>query len=310
MQKARLDELQAVIKIARRNSNNLSYADNTTLMAESEEELKNLLMRVKEQSEKASLKLHIKKAKIIASCPITSWQTEGEKVEAVTDFLFLGSEITVDGDCRHEIRRWLFLGQESYDKLDSVLKSKDITLLTKVLIVKAMIFPVVMSRCESWTVKKAEHWTIDAFKQRYWRRLLESLESKEIKAANLQGNQPWVLFGRTDAEALTHWPPDVNCWLIGKDPDAGEDWRQKEKRVTEDEIAGWHHRWNGHELEQTPGDGEGQRGLVCCSPWGHKESDMTWRLNNNTCLIFPTCLIPLGVYCPLVLYSFLSTDLL
>ena len=153
MWNARLDELRAGIQIARRNSNNLRYADDTTLMAQSEKELKNLLMRVKEQSGKASLKLHIKKTKTIGSCPITSWQIEGEKVEVVTDFLFLGSEITVDGDCRHEIRRWLFPGRKAMTNVDSVLKSKDIALLTKVFIVKAMIFPVVMYRCESWRVK-------------------------------------------------------------------------------------------------------------------------------------------------------------
>ena len=140
MWNARLDELQAGIKISRRNSNNLRYADDTTLMAESEEKLKNLLMSVKEQSEKASLKLHIKKTKTIASCPITSWQIEGVKVEAVTDLFFLGSEITVDGDCRHEIKRRLFLGRKAMANLDSVLKSKDITLLTKDHIVKAIVF--------------------------------------------------------------------------------------------------------------------------------------------------------------------------
>ena len=156
MWNARLDELQAGIKISRRNSNNLRYADDTTLMAESEEKLKNLLMSVKEQSEKASLKLHIKKTKTIASCPITSWQIEGVKVEAVTDLFFLGSEITVDGDCRHEIKRRLFLGRKAMANLDSVLKSKDITSPVKVCIVKAMVFPVDMCDSESWITKKAK----------------------------------------------------------------------------------------------------------------------------------------------------------
>ena len=140
MQNAKLDELQAGIKIARRNINNLRYVDDTILMAESEEELKSLLMRVKEKSEKSGLKLNIQKTKIMASGPNTSWQIEGGKVEAVTDFIFLGSKITVDGDCSYEIRRQLFLGKKAMTNLDSVLKSKDITLLTKVHIVKAMVF--------------------------------------------------------------------------------------------------------------------------------------------------------------------------
>ena len=157
MQNARLDESQTGIKIAGRNINNLRYADDITLMAESEEELKSLLMRVKEESEKAGLKLNIKKTKIMASSPITSWQIDGEKLETVTDFIFLGSKITVDGDYSHEIKRCLFLGRKAMTNLDSVLKSRDISLLTKVHIIKAMVFPVVMHGCESWTIKKAEH---------------------------------------------------------------------------------------------------------------------------------------------------------
>ena len=145
--------------------------DNTTLMEENKVELKTLLMRMKEESETTSLKLNIKKTKIMASGPITSWQIEGEKVEVVTDFLFLGSKITVNGDWSHEIR-WLLLGRKGMTNLDVVLKSKDITLLTKVCIVKAMVFPVVMYSCESWTVKKAEHQRIDAFQLWCWRRLL------------------------------------------------------------------------------------------------------------------------------------------
>ena len=132
-------------------------ADDTTLMAESEEELKSLLMKVKEESEKAGLKLNIQKAKIMASCPITSWQIEGEKVETVTNFIFLGSKITVDGDCSHEIKRCLLLGRKGITNLDSILKTRDNIFLTKVHIVKAMVFPAVMYRCESWTIKKAEH---------------------------------------------------------------------------------------------------------------------------------------------------------
>ena len=157
MQNARLDEAQAGIKIAGRNINNLRYADDTTLMAESEEELKDLLMKVKEESEKAGLKLNIQKTKIMASGPITTWQIEEGKVEAVTDFIFLGFKITADGNCSHEIKRCLLLGRKAMTNLDSILKSRDITLLTKVHIVKAMVFPVGMYGCESWTMKKAEH---------------------------------------------------------------------------------------------------------------------------------------------------------
>ena len=156
MQNARLDEAQAGIKIARRNINNLRYTDNTTLMAESEEELKSLLMKVKEESEKVGLKLNIQKTKIIASGPITSWQIDGEKVETVVEFIFLGSKITADGDCSHEIKRCLLLGRQVMPNLDSIFKSRDITLPTKVRLVKAMVFPLVMYGCESWTVKKAE----------------------------------------------------------------------------------------------------------------------------------------------------------
>ena len=166
MRNAGLDELQARIKTVRRNINNLRYADDTTIMAESEGELKSLLMKVRKESEKASLKLNIKKRKrktyIMASGCITSWQIEDGKVEAMTDFLFLGSKITADGDCSHEIR-CILLGRKAMTNLDSLLKSKDITLPAKVYIVKSMVFPVVMYRCESWTIKKAECQRIDAF---------------------------------------------------------------------------------------------------------------------------------------------------
>ena len=171
MRNAGLDEAQAWIKIAGRNIS-LRYADDTTLMTESEEELKSLLKRVKEESEKTGLKFSIQKTKIMASSPITSWQIEGKKVEAMTNFMFLGSKITVDGDWTHEIKRPLFLGRRAMTNLDSVLKSRDITLPTKVCIVKAIVFPVVMYGCESWTVRKAECWGTDAFKLWCWRRLL------------------------------------------------------------------------------------------------------------------------------------------
>ena len=157
MRNAGLEETQAGIKIAGRNINNLRYADDITLMAESEEELKSLLMKVNEESEKVVLKLNIQKTKIMASGPITSWQIDGETVETVADFIFLGSEITADGDCSHEIKRHLLFGRKVMTNLDSILKSRDITLPAKVHLAKAMIFPVVMYGCESWTVKNAEH---------------------------------------------------------------------------------------------------------------------------------------------------------
>ena len=172
MRNAGLDEAQGGIKIARRNIKNLRYADDTTLMAESEEELKSLLMEVKEESEKLGLKLNIQKAKIMASGPITSWQTDGETGEAVSDFTFLGSKITADGDCSHDIKKCLLLGRKVMTNLDSILKSRDITLPAKVRLVKAMVFPVVMYGCESWTIKKAEHRRTDAFELWCWRRLL------------------------------------------------------------------------------------------------------------------------------------------
>ena len=156
MRNAGLEEAQAGIKIPRRNINNLRYADDTTLMAESEEELKSLLMKVKVESEKVGLKLNIQKTKIIASCPITSWEIDGEPVETVSDFILGGSKITADGDCSHEIKRRLLLGRKVMISIDSILKSRDITLPTKVRLVKAMVFPVVMYGCEIWTVKKAE----------------------------------------------------------------------------------------------------------------------------------------------------------
>ena len=171
MRNSGLDEAQAGIKIARRNINNLRYADDTTLMAESEEELKSFLMKVKEESEKVGLKLNIQKTKIMASGPITSWQIDGKTVETVTDFILGGSKITADGDRSHEIKRCLFLGRKVMTNLDSILKSRDITLPGQVHLVKAMVFPVVMYGCESWTIKKAEL-RIDAFELWCWRRLL------------------------------------------------------------------------------------------------------------------------------------------
>ena len=184
MRNAGLDEVQAGIKIARRNINNLRYADDTTLMAESEE-LKNLLMKVKEESEKVGLKLNIQKTKIMASGPITSWQIDGETMETVTDFISGGSKITADGDCSHEIKRCLLLGRKVMTNLEkimtSILKSRDITLPTKVHLVKSYGFPVVMYGCENWSIKKAECRRIDAFELWCWRRLESPLDCREIK---------------------------------------------------------------------------------------------------------------------------------
>ena len=174
MLNAWLDEAQAGIKISGKNIN-FRYVDDTTLMAESKEELKSLLLKVKEESEKASLQLNIQKTKIMASGSITSWQIDVETMETVTDFIFFGSKITADGDCSHEIKRRLLLGRKAMTNLDSTLKSRDITLPTKVCIVKALLFPVVMYGCESWTIKKTEHRRTDAFELWCWRRLLRVL---------------------------------------------------------------------------------------------------------------------------------------
>ena len=214
MRNAGLDEAQAGIKIAGRNINNLTYADDITLIAESEEELNGLLMKVKEESEKVGLKLNIQKTKMMASGPITSWQIDGETVETVTDFILGGSKITADGDYRHEIKRHLLLGRKVMSNLDSILKSRDITLSIKVHLVKAMVFPVVMYGCESWTIKKAEHQRIDAFETVVLEGTLQSpLDCKEIQPVHPKGDQSWVFFGRTDAKAETPklWPPDAKC---------------------------------------------------------------------------------------------------
>ena len=219
----------------------------------------------------------------MASGPIISWQIDGETVETVTDY-FGSSKITADGDRSHEIKRCLLLERKVMTNLDSLLESRDITLPTKVHLVKAMVFPVVMYGCESWTIKKAEHWRIGAFWTVVLEKTLESpLDCKEIQPVNPKGNQSWIFTGMTDAEAETPilGPPDVKNWLIGKDPDAGKYWEQEEKETTENEMVGWHHQLDGHEFEQAPGDGEGQGGLACCSPWNRKQSDTTEQLNNS-----------------------------
>ena len=172
MQNTRPNETQAGIKIAGRNINNLIYADDTTFMAESKEELKSLLMKVKKESEKTGLKLNFQKTEIMPSGPIPSWQIDGETIETVTEFIFLGSKITADGDCSHDIKKCLLLGRKAMTNLDNILKSRDITLLTEFHIVKSMAFPVVIYGCESQTTKKVEHQRVDAFELWYWRRLL------------------------------------------------------------------------------------------------------------------------------------------
>ena len=170
----------------------------------------------------------------MASGPITSWQTDGEKVKTVTDFIFLGSKITADGDCSLNIKRHLLHGRKTMINLDSMLKSRDVTFTTKVHLVKAMVFLLVMYECESWTIKKAGCWRIDAFKLWYRRRLESPLDSKEIKPVNPKGNQPWIFIGRTDAEAEAPilWPPDAKSQLTGKVPDAGKSWGQEGEGMT------------------------------------------------------------------------------
>ena len=198
----------------------------------------------------------------MASSPITSWQIDGQTVETVADFIFLGCKITADGDCSHEIKRRLLLGRKAMTNLDSILKSRDITLPTKIRLVKAVVFPVVMYGCESWTVKKAECRRIDAFELWCWSRLLRVpwTARRYNQSVHPKGDQSWVFIGRTDVEAETVilWPPDVKSWLIWKDPNAGQDWGWEEKGTTEDEIVGWHHRLIGHGFGWTLGVGDGQ----------------------------------------------------
>ena len=257
MRNAGLDEVQAGIKTVGRNINNLKYANDTTLMAESEEVLKSLLMKVKDESEKAGLKLNFQKVKIMVSGPITTWQIDGENVETVR-FHFLG----LQNQCRRWLQPHLKLkdawlpGRIAMTNIDSVLKSRDIILPTEVCVVKAMVFLAVMYGCESWIIKEAESWKNWCF----WTVV----------------SQPWIFTGRTGAEAGAPilWPPDAKSWLTGKDPDAGEDWGQ-EKRARENEMVEWHYWLNGSKFEQTQGDGEGQGSLECCSPWGGKELDTT-----------------------------------
>ena len=207
-----------------------------------------------------------------------SWQIDGDTMESVTDFILGGSKITADGFYSHEINRCLLHGRKAVTDLDSMLKSRDITLPTKVYLVKAMVFPVVMYGCESCTIKRAECWRSDAFACGVGGDSWESLGLQEIQPVNPKGYQSWKFIGRSDAEAETpfHWPPDVKNWLFGKYPVAGKDWRQEEK----DEMVGWHRQPDRHEFEQAPGGGDGQGILTCWSPWVTKSQ--TW-LRSGEC---------------------------
>ena len=190
--------------------------------------------------------------------------------------------MTADGDCSHEIKRCLLLGRKAMTNLDNILKSWNTALLTKVHLVKSVVFPVVVYGCESWTIKK-----LSAEELMLLNLVLEKILEVPwdwlglIQPISPKGDQSWIFIVRTDAETPNLWPTDVKNWLIGKDPDAEKDWRHEEKGMTEDEVVRWHHQLNGHEFEQTPGVGDEQRGLACCSPWGHKESDTTdWTEQN------------------------------
>ena len=264
----KLDEAQPGIKTARRNINNLRNAEDTTLMAESEEELKSLLMNVKEESEKTGLKLNIQKTKIMASSPITSWQINGETARD-----FLGSKITADGDCSHETKRCLLLGRKAITNLDSMLKSRDITLPTKICLVKAMVFTVVMYGCESWTIEKVECWRIDAFELWCWRRCLRvPWTTRRSNQSILKISPEYSLQELMLNQYFSHLMQRIDS--LEK-----KDWRQEENGTTEDEMVGWHHWLDGHEFEQALEVGNGHGVLVCCGLWGRKDLDMTEGLN-------------------------------
>ena len=281
MRNAGLDEAQAGIKIAGRNINNLRYADDTTLMVESEEEQKSLLMKVKEESEKVGLKFNIQKTKIMASGPITLWQI-GKQWKQCQTLYFWGSKITADGVCSHEIKRCLLLGRKAMNNLDSILKSRDITLPTKVHLIKAMVFPVVMYGCESWTIKKAECRRIDAFELWFWRRLLRILWtarrstqsilkeiSPEYSLEGLMLKLKLQYFGhlmqRTDSLEKT--------LMLKKIEGRRRRGRQRMRwlhGITDSVDMNFSKLW---------GLVDGQGSLAFCSPWGHKELNMTERLN-------------------------------
>ena len=279
MRNTGMDEAQAGIKTARININNLRYADDTTFMAESEEELKSLLMKVKEESEKVGLKLNIQKTKIMASSLITSWQIDGE---TVSDFIFGGSKITADGDCSHEIKRHLLLGRKVMTNLRQNIKKQRHYFTNKGPSSQSYGFS---SSCVwMWELDYKESWALRNWC--FWAVVLEKtlvcpLDCKEIKPVNPKGNQSWIFIGSPDAEDETPvlWPPDAKNWLTGKDPGAGKDWRWEDKGMTKDEMAGWHCWLDGHEFEQTREVGDGQGSLACCSPWGCKKLNITEWLN-------------------------------
>ena len=283
MWNARLDEAQSGIKIAGRNISNLRYAGDTTLLAESEEELKSHLMKVKEKSEKVGLKLKAQKAKIMASSPITPCQIDGETMETVTDFILGGSKITADGDCSHEIKRHLLLERKGMTNLDKILKSRDITLPTKVRLIQCYGFS--SSHVWMWELDSRESWALKIWC--FWTVVLEKtlespLDCKEIQLVILKEISPeYSLEGLMLKLKLRYfghlmW---MKHWLTGKDPDAGKDWRREKKEVTQDEMVGRHHRLNEPEFEQALGVGDGQGSLACCSPWGREESDTTEQMN-------------------------------
>ena len=239
-------------------------------------------MKVKEESEKAGLKFNIQKTNIMASGPISSWQIEVETMETVTDFIFLGSKITADGYCSHEMKKYLLLRRKAVTNLDSILKSRDIAWHTKVHILKTMLFPVVMYGWESWTIKKDKHQRIDAFELWFWRSLLRvPWTARKSNHSILKEISPECLSERLMLKLKLSilWLPITKNWLIGKDPDADKDWRQEEKGMTEDKMVGWHHWLDGQEFEHVPGVGYGQGRPACCSPWGRRESDINERLN-------------------------------
>ena len=218
----------------------------------------------------------------MASGPITSWQIDVATLETVRDFIFGGSKITTDGDCSHEIKSTLSPWKKSYDQPRQHIKKQRHYFANKGL--SSQSYGLSSSHVSMWELDYKKSWALKnwCFWTVVFEKTLESpLDSKKIQPVHPKGNQSWIFIGRTDAEAETPilWSPDVKNWLIGKDPDAGKDWRQEEKGLTEDEMVGWHHQLNGHKFEQGPGAGDGQGSLACCSPWGHKESDMTEWLN-------------------------------
>ena len=241
-------------------------------------------MKVKEESEKVDLKLNIQKTKIMASDPFASWQVDEETMEMVMDFIFLGSKITGSW-CRNETKRLLLLGRKVITNLDRILKNRDITLPRKVYLAKAMVFPVVMYRCERWTIKKAERQRTNAFKLWCWRRLLrvpwtERRSNQSIlKESNLEYSLEGLML-KLKLQYFGHLMQTANSLEKTLMPDAGKDWMQEEKGTTEDEMVGCHHQLNGHELEQAPGDDEGQ-GSLHGAVHGEAELDMTGWLNNN-----------------------------